>query len=418
MHEQLALVVRSTSRSSTTSTTTCATSPTTTTRTPDRGAASSATAMRRAALSDLERDRVHPHDRPRHVGAEGRALHPRRRVRRRRVQPGRAACCRPAAACEQRPADWWAGIVARDRRLLARTTVRAVDDIVAVVGDVAVVGHGAGRRATAHRCTTRSSGWTRAARGRSATLVGGRGEGAGLRAAQAAHVDQAHRRRAGALGQGPDRAHPLAPGASGPTSPAATCKYLEPKDWLNLKLTGGPWRPTTRSSCTGSPTTATSRDRVRPELLAHRRDRPGAAARPRRRDRRRRPAAPRRRGRARRCPPASRWSAARPTSSRPRSAPGAVADFEGHLYVGTSSWLTCHVPFKKTDILRGSRRCRRRCRASTTSPTSRRRPARCLNWLRDTCSSPTTSSAPAAARRRLRRIDALAATRRRRAATA
>jgi len=29
---------------------------------------------------------------------------------------------------------------------------------------------------------------------------------------------------------------------------------------------------------------------------------------------------------------------------------GAVRDYEGHLYIGTSSWLTCHVPFKKTDI--------------------------------------------------------------------
>ncbi len=29
---------------------------------------------------------------------------------------------------------------------------------------------------------------------------------------------------------------------------------------------------------------------------------------------------------------------------------GAVRDFESHLYIGTSSWLTCHVPFKKTDI--------------------------------------------------------------------
>ncbi|MBL8021727.1 MAG: FGGY-family carbohydrate kinase [Leptospirales bacterium] len=29
---------------------------------------------------------------------------------------------------------------------------------------------------------------------------------------------------------------------------------------------------------------------------------------------------------------------------------GAVKDFEGHLYIGTSSWLTCHVPFKKTDL--------------------------------------------------------------------
>ncbi len=31
---------------------------------------------------------------------------------------------------------------------------------------------------------------------------------------------------------------------------------------------------------------------------------------------------------------------------------GAVADFEGHLYIGTSSWISCHVPFKKTDVLR------------------------------------------------------------------
>ncbi len=29
---------------------------------------------------------------------------------------------------------------------------------------------------------------------------------------------------------------------------------------------------------------------------------------------------------------------------------GAVKDFEGHLYIGTSSWLSCHVPFKKTDL--------------------------------------------------------------------
>jgi len=29
---------------------------------------------------------------------------------------------------------------------------------------------------------------------------------------------------------------------------------------------------------------------------------------------------------------------------------GAVDDYKPHLYIGTSSWLTCHVPFKKTDI--------------------------------------------------------------------
>ena len=30
---------------------------------------------------------------------------------------------------------------------------------------------------------------------------------------------------------------------------------------------------------------------------------------------------------------------------------GAVGDYDGHLYIGTSSWLICHVPFKKTDLL-------------------------------------------------------------------
>ncbi len=30
---------------------------------------------------------------------------------------------------------------------------------------------------------------------------------------------------------------------------------------------------------------------------------------------------------------------------------GAVQDFEGHIYIGTSSWIECMVPFKKTDIM-------------------------------------------------------------------
>ncbi|MHC1740400.1 MAG: FGGY-family carbohydrate kinase [Anaerolineaceae bacterium] len=29
---------------------------------------------------------------------------------------------------------------------------------------------------------------------------------------------------------------------------------------------------------------------------------------------------------------------------------GAVGDYEGHLYIGTSSWIAAHVPFKKTDV--------------------------------------------------------------------
>lgn len=29
---------------------------------------------------------------------------------------------------------------------------------------------------------------------------------------------------------------------------------------------------------------------------------------------------------------------------------GAVRDFQGHVYIGTSAWLFCHVPFMKTDL--------------------------------------------------------------------
>jgi xylulokinase len=29
---------------------------------------------------------------------------------------------------------------------------------------------------------------------------------------------------------------------------------------------------------------------------------------------------------------------------------GGIQDYDAHLYIGTSSWLSCHVPYKKTDI--------------------------------------------------------------------
>ena len=30
---------------------------------------------------------------------------------------------------------------------------------------------------------------------------------------------------------------------------------------------------------------------------------------------------------------------------------GATGEYDAHLYVGTSAWLSCHVPFKRTDIV-------------------------------------------------------------------
>jgi len=90
---------------------------------------------------------------------------------------------------------------------------------------------------------------------------------------------------------------------------------------------------------------------------------------------------------------------------------GAVRDFEAHLYVGTSSWLTCHVPFKKTDLLRGV--------ASLPSPLPGRyfianeqeTAGACLNWLRDRVLFPDDAlGGPAAPDDAFERIDVLAAT--------
>ncbi|MFH1136102.1 MAG: FGGY-family carbohydrate kinase [Pseudomonadota bacterium] len=62
---------------------------------------------------------------------------------------------------------------------------------------------------------------------------------------------------------------------------------------------------------------------------------------------------------------------------------GAVRDFEGHLYIGTSSWISAHVPFKKTDLLHSL--------GSFPSPIPTRylildeneTAGKCLTWLRD-----------------------------------
>jgi xylulokinase len=62
---------------------------------------------------------------------------------------------------------------------------------------------------------------------------------------------------------------------------------------------------------------------------------------------------------------------------------GAVRDYEGHLYIGTSSWISAHVPFKKTDIFHNI--------GSFPSPIPGRYlilseqecAGKCLTWLRD-----------------------------------
>lgn len=62
---------------------------------------------------------------------------------------------------------------------------------------------------------------------------------------------------------------------------------------------------------------------------------------------------------------------------------GAVGDFQAHLYIGTSAWLMCHVPYKKTDLTNNM--------ASLPSPVPNRylltneqeNAGACLTFLRD-----------------------------------
>lgn len=62
---------------------------------------------------------------------------------------------------------------------------------------------------------------------------------------------------------------------------------------------------------------------------------------------------------------------------------GAVGDFEGHLYVGTSSWLTCHVPFKKTDITHNMASLPSALPGRYFIGNEQETAGACLTWLRD-----------------------------------
>jgi xylulokinase len=62
---------------------------------------------------------------------------------------------------------------------------------------------------------------------------------------------------------------------------------------------------------------------------------------------------------------------------------GAVGDFEGHLYVGTSSWLTCHVPFKKTDIMHNMASLPSALPGRYFIGNEQETAGACMTWLRD-----------------------------------
>ena len=163
----------------------------------------------------------------------------------------------------------------------------------------------------------------------------------------------------------------------------ATWKYLEPKDWLNLKLTGKcaatydsivlHWITDNRDLANIDYDAGLLRafgvDRAQfPDLI------PATAV-----------LGPLQQSIARELgvPAGIPVVGGTPDLQSAAIGSGAVRDFEGHVYVGTSSWLTCHVPFKKTDLFHGI--------ASLPSPLpgkylvadEQEVAGASLNWLRD-----------------------------------
>lgn len=62
---------------------------------------------------------------------------------------------------------------------------------------------------------------------------------------------------------------------------------------------------------------------------------------------------------------------------------GAVQDFEPHLYLGTSSWLSCHVPWKRTDLQRNIASLPSALPGRYFAANSQESAGACVTWLRD-----------------------------------
>lgn len=62
---------------------------------------------------------------------------------------------------------------------------------------------------------------------------------------------------------------------------------------------------------------------------------------------------------------------------------GAVRDFQAHVYLGTSSWLSCHVPWKKTDLFNNMGSLPSALPGRYFLANEQETAGKCLEWLRD-----------------------------------
>ncbi|MGQ0824348.1 MAG: xylulokinase [Actinomycetota bacterium] len=294
----------------------------------------------------------------------------------------------PDGGAEQSPADWWRAVVESTHRLLGRHAV-PVESFVAVAvtaqwsGTVPIDRSGAVLHDAIIWMDSRGAAAIREA-------VGGRVRLQGF-------DPRKLKRWVSRTGGAPSRsgkdptAHILWLQRERPDVARATWKYLEPKDWLNHRLTGV--AAATFDSITLHWVTD-NRDPGRveydPTLLDYIgivRDQlpdlqPSTSVV----------------GELRRdvaeelgLPPGIPVVGGTPDVQSAAIGSGAVHDFAAHLYIGTSSWLTCHVPFKKTDVRRGI--------ATLPSPLpgkyyvadEQEAAGACVNWLRDNVLYPDDS---------------------------
>ena len=253
----------------------------------------------------------------------------------------------PGGGAEQDPDDWWQAIVGAARRLLARGLV-PVADVVAVAvtaqwsGTVPVAADGTHLANAVTWMDSRGAKYIDA-------VTGGRLKVQGYDVRRL----RAFVSKTGGIpshsGKDPT-AHILWLRHERPDVYAAAAWFLEPADYLNLRLTG---RAVSSYDCITAHWVTDNRDvgavRYDDELL-----------RLSQLDRAKLPdlvpsatvvgpltaAAAAELGLA----PETKVVTACGDVHSAVLGSGALADYEGHLYIGTSSWLSCHVPWKRTDL--------------------------------------------------------------------
>ena len=248
---------------------------------------------------------------------------------------------------EQDPEDWWAAIVRGTRRVLAEAG--------AIAGRVAAVACSAQWSGTVPvdrdgRPLTRAIIWMDSRGAEQVRRVTG-----GFPSLQGYGVRKLAswiRRTGGAPGHaGKDTlAHILWLRAERPAVYARTHKFLEPRDWVNFRLCGRLassydavallWAADTRDL------RAVRYDQRLLRMAGLERDKlpdlvPAASVLGTLR-----PQAAAELG----LPPSVQVVSGAPDLMSAAIGAGTVGDFDAHLYLGTSSWLVCHVPYKKTDL--------------------------------------------------------------------